>query len=298
MHKSFLIGDNCCVPLAMAQIMKYYHFPVQGIGSHGGTDFSREWFDFSQMPFRLTYCGNGYPNCNEGSFDILDGITDVNKKEVSHLIYKCGIAVDMIWNGGGTYGNPGDWVDKMAQYFNYSPNRTFCDSTYISNNKEIFKASLRNELINGRPILFNYMGPNFTHSHAVVIDGVENDNYFHFAAGRGGYTDAYYYLFDYDADGIHSQSPYYTDYRAAYGISPNCSTSNILNLSNITISIGMNTVYQANDKINLSSFIVDGNGTSGGRLTLQAQNEVNLNSGFEVKAGAEVFITLQKCGIP
>jgi hypothetical protein len=291
-------AENCCVPLAMAQIMKYYRFPVQGVGSHGGTDFSKEWFDFTQMPFRLTYCGNGFPNCNEGSFDILPGITDVNKKEISNLIYKCAIAVDMQWNGGGTFGNPGDWVGKMSQYFNYSSNWTFCDFSYISNNKETFKASLRNELINGRPILFNYIGPNFSHSHALVIDGVENDNYFHFATGDGGYLDAYYYLFDYDSDGIHSQSPYYTYYRAAYGIIPNCSTSNILNLNNITISIGMNTVYQANDKIDLSNFIVDGDGTNGGRLTLQAQNEINFNSGFEVKTGAEIFIVMQKCGIP
>lgn len=87
-------ATNSCVPLAMAQIMNYYHFPPQGSGTHSGVDFSQEWFDYNQMPFRLTYCGNGESNCDEGSFDILPGTTVQNETEVSTLIYKCAISVD------------------------------------------------------------------------------------------------------------------------------------------------------------------------------------------------------------
>lgn len=186
----------------------------------------------------------------------------------------------------------------MSQYFNYSSDWTYINETFISNNKEEFKNDLRNELLNGRPVLFAYYGPNWSHGHAFVIDGFEDNDYFHFAVGDGGYLDAYYYLFDYDADGIHNQPEYYSYYRAAIGIEPNCSSTSIINLNNLTISNGMNPVFQASDVINMSNFIVDGNGSSGGRITVQAQNEVNLNSGFEVKLGGEAFITMQKCGAP
>ena len=82
-------GDNGCVPIAMSQIMKFHKFPINGNGAHSYTStrsyvssvtglwtsvscnvsatFSDRTYDYNLMPFRLTYCGNGQPGCNEGS---------------------------------------------------------------------------------------------------------------------------------------------------------------------------------------------------------------------------------------
>ncbi|GAB1454129.1 hypothetical protein MASR2M47_41850 [Draconibacterium sp.] len=243
-------GANGCVPGAMAQIMKYYKFPLKGSGSHSYTwydlsnpvtlsvSFDSILFDYGNMPFRLTYCGNGTNNCNEGSFDIIPGVTVDQMSEISKLKYYCGLTVNMVWQGqnttgGGTYGNPGDWVQAMEDHFNYSSNWTYLNENYISQNHEAFKASLRDELTNGRPVLFAYYGSGYSNGHALVLDGYEDDDYFHFAFGRGGAEDTYYYLFSTDDDDLHGALPYTAYYKATIGIEPNCTTVSNLNLNNV-----------------------------------------------------------------
>ncbi len=287
-----------CVPLAMAQIMKYYKYPIQGSGSRNGMDFSRQRYNYNMMPFRLTYCGNPSLGgiCDDGSFDIIPGVTADHIREVSRLIYHCALSVD--WGPEGTFGNPGDWASMMVTYFGYSPGFTFKDDSYISNNNEAFKASLLNELINKRPILLGYYYTRANGNvggHAVVIDGVENNNYFHFAVGRGGSEDAYYYLFDQDNDGIHTTPTginiFY--YHAAFGIQPNCPQSNI-NLNNVTISSSENKTYLSNDLININNVTIK----NGGRVTFQAANEVIFGNNFEAEQGSDVYITVGRCGPP
>lgn len=310
-------GAQSCVPLAMAQIMKYYKYPIQGSGSNSyiwydlttpvtlSVNFNQEYYNYSNMPFRLTYCGNGQENCDEGSFDIIPGINEDQIGEVAKLIYHCGIAVEMDWRGqrttgGGTYGDPGDWVQVMENNFNYSNNWTYLNETYISQNHESFKTSLRNEIENGRPVLFAYYGDYYNHGHALIIDGYEDDDYFHFAFGRGGADDTYYYLYNTDNDSQHDSLPYTTYYRATIGIEPDCINS--LELNNITVSTSSIKAYQANNNIYLSSsgnyFIIDGNGTEGGKVIVKAGNSINLNAGFEIKKGGEIKIVIEECGIP
>ncbi|GHT78886.1 hypothetical protein AGMMS50262_22000 [Bacteroidia bacterium] len=287
-------ADNTCVPLAMAQIIKYWKFPIQGQGSYNGMDFSRQRYDYGMMPFRLTYCGNSAKGgiCDDGSFDVIPGVTVAHIQEVSRLIYHCAITVN--WSNGGTGGAPDTWVGKLVNYFNYSSGFIYRNDSYIANNNEAFKSDLRNELMNKRPILFNYFGPGWTAGHAVVIDGVENDNYFHFAMGRGGSEDVYYYLFDLDNDNVHNKSPYSSYYRAVYGIQPNCPQSGTVNLNNMVISSSQSQSYLSNDKINITNFVVE----NGGQMTVKAANEVNLGTGFEIKLGSDVLITTGLCGPP
>lgn len=106
------------------------------------------------MPFRLTYCGNGQPNCDEGSFDTIPGTTQEEIDEIGKLQYHAGVAVEMDW-GTGTYDSPEDWVSEMEDHFNYLSTWEYYDHYYIANNPEVFKAKLRTELDAGRPVLFN-----------------------------------------------------------------------------------------------------------------------------------------------
>lgn len=306
-------GANTCVPVAMTQIIKYYEFPLQGSGTNSYTwydistpvtlsaNFGETYYNYNNMPFRLTYCGNGQNNCNEGSFDIIPGTTVEQMEEIGKLIYHCGIAVETDWQGqrdtlGGTLGTPGNWVQAMESYFNYASTWTYLNETYIAQNHEPFKTSLRNELNNGRPVLFAYYGPSWSHGHVIIADGYENDDYFHFAFNAGGFKDTYYYLFSSDDDDLHETLPYTTYYRAAIGIEPDCITT--LNLANITISTSSIKAYSAASDINLSNFIIDGNGTTGGKVIAHAGNLINLNAGFEVKKGGEIEISIDECGTP
>jgi hypothetical protein len=247
------------------------------------------------MPFRLTCSGIVDPPCANNSFDLLPGVTEEQISEVSRLIYHCGVAVEMNWQGTGTPNNPGTWASSLSQYFNYTLGWTYYDEMEIASDNEGFKLALRNELQNNHPVLFSYYGT--TTGHAVVIDGYENENFFHFACGWGGGGDAFYYLFDLDDDGIHDQTPHHSFYRAAMGIRPNCPTNTNLTVQNSTISSTGNILYDAIGQIDFNNVIILGNGTSGGRVSVSG-NEVNLNAGFEVQPGASLFIHPSGCSQP
>jgi len=287
-------GDKACVPIALSQIMKYHGFPLQGRNSFNSVDFSREWYDFNNMPFRLTHCGNGQENCNEGDFNILPDVSESNWLEISKLIYHAGISVNTNWTNtdfGGTYGNGGDWAQKLYYYFYYKPTFTHNSPSYIAENYSTFKESLRNELLLGYPVLFAHY-PTSGGGHALVIDGFECNEYFHFAMGRGGFSDAYYYLYDIDADDIHNISPLNSFYDAVIGIRPDCSDIYDLALSNTIISQFDNLFYQINGLCTLNNLSIN----SGGRLTIQATNGIVLNPGFEAQLGCSLFFQAKKCG--
>lgn len=286
-------GTNICVPLAIAQICKYHKHPKQGEGSNSYyvnnhycyIDYSQHLYNYDLMPFRLTYCGNGENNCDEGSFDFLPGISEEQKQEISKLIYHVGLGVEMHWNeytnNSGTYGLPNNWATVMSQHLGYKSNWSYWSNSDIDNDPETFKMAMRNSLLNNSPILFRVGG------HAIVIDGFENENYFHGSYGRGGYTDGYYYLFLTDDDEIHLPLPAGSLYYAVVDIEPDFDFPQIVN---ITTPISTNSIkaYQALQLINISS-IIDGNGLSGANIAIYAP-EVILSPGFEIKKGAELYI--------
>jgi len=283
---------NVCAPLAMAQIVKYYQYPMQGTGSYGGIDFSRQFYDYSEMPYRLTYC-NYNPDsgiCGDASYSIIPGVTAYQIKNVSTLIYHCGVMVDTQLSGTlNSY--PSDWVGKLVQYFNYSPSFNNRSYTYIANNNSAFKEELRNEILNKRPVLFAYYDPAMR-GHVVVIDGYENNDYFHFVLGIGGNEDLYYYLFDLDNDGVHPVTPKTSYYCAATGIQPNCPNVSDQTINNVSFSDSRK--YEATNSVVANTVTV----LSGGRIAIQAGNFIQLNSDFEIQSGAECIFEVKACGAP
>jgi len=296
-------GSLGCVPLAVSQICKYWKHPKQGAGStsynqyYDGTTYthsithSDHIYNYDLMPFRLTYCGNGEENCDEGSFATIPGITNEQINEVAKLFYHNGLAVHMTWFGaGGTAGSCSTWAQEMEDHLGFDSNWNYWSSSAISNNPTGFKSTLRTDIDNERPILFRY------DSHAVVIDGYEDDDYFHMAFGRGGSSDAYYYLFTSDADGVHPQVPTMTGYQAATNLKPDC---NISANTNITTDIASTTVaaYQASNTISISSTIC-GSGSSGANIAFYAGEGVTLSEGFEIDLGAQMLVNIETCGEP
>ena len=287
-------ATGSCVPLSMAQICKYHKHPKQGVGSNSYyvnghycyIDYSQYLYNYDLMPFRLTYCGNGGDNCDEGSFDFLPGITTENKEEISKLIYHVGLGVKMQWNyytilQAGTYGPANLWAAVFSNYLGYKSTWTHWTDNEIHNNPETFKADMRDNLSLGFPILFR------TGGHAIVIDGYEDEVYFHGAYGRGGYTDGYYYLFNSDADGIHLTLPSSTSYEAILDIELDYSFPESISITT-TISASTTECYQSTNSVSISSTI-DGNGSSGANISIYSK-EVTLDAGFEIKIGATLYI--------
>ncbi len=311
---SYYQGTGGCVPGSMAELMKYHRHPRIGSGSHKysyyGTTISENFnkiFIYEEMPYRLTYCGNGHPTCNDGSFDIIPGTTQNNIDEVGWLQYLAGVSVEMMWidNRGdpeivptGTFGNTGEWVEKMVSHFYYSPDYEYWSSSSIQQDTDGFKTKARENLNNGLPVLFRYVTENG--GHAVIIDGYEDDDFFHFIFGWGGHLNGYYFLFDSDDDGIHDPRPYIDEWglQATFDITPSCPEVNDISFSSETINISESRLFEAKENITLSNIIIEGNGIDGGNAVARANNSVTITSNFEVQNGAQFIIFIEPCGIP
>jgi hypothetical protein len=301
-------GYNSCVPNGVSQIMKYFKYPLIGTGTGSGynnnnyfTEPINCFFNYDLMPFRLTYCGNGTNNCNDSSFNTIPGTTQAQIDEVGKIQYTAGLAVEMHWIGmgnppyTGTYYLTDTWVTGMADHFYYTPptSSDYWDSSEITASTSGFKTGLRNSLNSGYPVLFRYETVLNGGGHLVVIEGYENDDYFHFSMGCGGAEDAYYYLFSSDNDNIHLPRPYINLWGldACLNIRPNCPPNQNVSVTNKVISYDSGELIQSGNDLTLDHVSIQ----SGGRAVLRASHAIIISSDFEVALGGEILMVCKPC---
>ena len=172
-----------CVATAMAQIMYYFRFPEQGVGSYTyqhdkyGTisaDFSEATYDYSGMTDK--------PNT-------------INW-QTSLLMYHCGVSVDMLYGAqsSGMYNHKAAY--SMKTYFGYSPETqyVFRDSTTLD-----WDSLIVSHLDRKIPLYYAGWSVPHTDGHAFVCDAYQIDSsstnyYYHFNFGWNGHTDGYFYI--------------------------------------------------------------------------------------------------------
>lgn len=179
-------GNRCyagCVACAMSQIMKYWNHPVQGSGSHSyvhGTygeqsaNFGATTYNWAIMPFQLG------SQANDAA------------KAVALLMYHCGVSVDMNFGPDGSAAYSKDVETALRQYFGY------CAANYRERSQyteEEWIALLKSDLDKSQPVYFS--GNNDSGSgHAIVCDGYDANDYFHFNLGWSGSGNDYYSIND------------------------------------------------------------------------------------------------------
>jgi len=187
-----------CVATATAMIMKYHSYPERGRGTHSyyhftyGTqrvDFGATTYDWSNMP----------ASKNQVTMDI------------ARLLYQVGVAVNMNYGINSSRAYSGYAVDGLIDYFNYSPQAKFVIRLYYSDAE--WKNMLKEQLDNGRAILYRGADSSGTRAHAFVCDGYDDADYFHFNWGWSGTCNGYYTL-----DGlVPGTTPYSYNYGHAAG---------------------------------------------------------------------------------
>lgn len=175
-----------CVATAMAQIMNYHQWPLQGTGQHSysykatnssaekhiDVDFSLSSYDWSHMD------------------DFYDGANDsVAEGAVAQLMFDAGAAVSMNY-GAASGALTNDVVHALFTHFGYSRTARLCAREDYS--VEEWEQIIRNELDNHRPVLYSGMKQN--DGHAWVCDGYDGDGYFHFNWGWNGRANGYFLL--------------------------------------------------------------------------------------------------------
>lgn len=164
-----------CVATAMAQIMKKWNYPANGVGTHTYTDptYGAQTVNYAAT----TYNWGSMPN----------NVSSTNTS-VATLMYHAGVSVNMNYGVDGSGAYSWDVPNALISYFNYSAaaelqiQANFTTANWI--------AMLKNELDNSRPVY--YSGDNGSAGHAFVCDGYNASNQFHFNWGWSGSSNGYF----------------------------------------------------------------------------------------------------------
>ena len=172
-----------CVATAMAQVMKYYQWPVKGAGSNGYTTTTLNIMipavDFSQTTYDWANMTNTY---NTSS-------TTAQKDAVATLMYHCGVAVNMDYglsSGASSY----NMVNAMINNFGYDANAQRYMRDYHT--KAEWEDMIKSELNAQRPVLYD--GQSSGGGHQFVCDGYDTNGLYHFNWGWSGMSDGYFEL--------------------------------------------------------------------------------------------------------
>jgi hypothetical protein len=193
-----------CVASAMGQIIKFWNYPASNNAMPGYYDS-----DYGTIP------GVGATTYDWASMtDKLDeNSTETEINAIATLLYHCGVAVKTDYGADASSSNSTKTQKGYINYFKYAPT---CSSRPRKSYSETeWDAILKNELDKGRPIW--YKADNKSVGHAFVIDGYQDESYYHFNWGWGGAYDGYFYM--------NALTPgsynWYNAHLAVIGIQPN-----------------------------------------------------------------------------
>ena len=206
-----------CVATAMAQIMKYWSYPAQGIGYASYCDCLSDNFSNNYGTLHANFGATTY------NWQDMPDTLDTDNAAVAQLLYHCGVAVDMDYGADGS----GAWVigldasgygcaqTALSQYFKYDSvtmhgvyRQSYSDSAWV--------ALILNDLVKGRPVEY-VADSGGNNGHTWVCDGYDaNSGLFHMNWGWGGYANGYYDINNLAAGGY----SFVSDHELLYGILP------------------------------------------------------------------------------
>ncbi|MDB5284499.1 MAG: Peptidase family protein, partial [Bacteroidota bacterium] len=197
-HQRCLTG---CVATAMAQIMKFWNYPVQGTDSFTyantvGNGFSYNYGTQSANFGAATY---DWANMTNAVTNSSTGATD---SAIDLLMYHCAVSVGMDFGDDNQDGSGAEAVQNdvgagqpcsqyaFANYFKYNPG-TLQGVYRTDYSATAWIALIEAELTAGHPVL--YEGNDATQGgHAWVCDGFDANDMFHMNWGWSGQDDGYF----------------------------------------------------------------------------------------------------------
>ena len=168
-----------CVATAMAQLMKYWEWPVQGTGEHSyvAQGYGEQYANFGATTYEwdnmIDYYNNGAG-------------TPEQKQAVATLMYHCGVAVNMMYEPDGSGAYSTDVPDAINMYFSYSEHATHIGRSGTYND---WIALLKTNIDQHIPLYYSGQSPDG--GHAFICDGYDADDFFHFNWGWGGSSNAF-----------------------------------------------------------------------------------------------------------
>lgn len=188
-------SEHCatgCVATAMAQVMKYWQYPVSGIGSN-----TYSW--------KCSDCSSGYKssktlsvNFYNTTYDwsqMLDtyqsDYTTTEANAVATLMYHCGVAANMTYGMSASSTELKDGALALSRHFGYGWDLELVEKDLLS--AEDLMTIIHDDLSKGHPVLARGYDTQ-AGGHAFVCDGYTSSGYFHFNWGWSGTANGYFLL--------------------------------------------------------------------------------------------------------
>lgn len=177
-----------CVATAMGQVMKFWDWPAQGTGSHtyNPQGYAQQTANFGETEYHFELMPN-----------VLDSTSTENDYYyIAQFLHHCGIAVNMQYSGNGSGAYSEDVPDALRNYFRYT-----CDD-HITNygnwwpgmgytNEEWAQMLKDGGLDEGLPLYYSGQDDSGAGGHAYVVDGYDENDYFHYNWGWSGRDNAW-----------------------------------------------------------------------------------------------------------
>ncbi|RJR42362.1 MAG: peptidase C10 [Deltaproteobacteria bacterium] len=207
-----------CVATAMAQLMRYFRWPLSGVGTGSYTIYIDGYADSTSLRGG-NGAGGAYP---WSSMPLVPSAPSTAERQaIGALLHDAGAAVNMDYAAAGSGTDTLYAAAAFTGPFKYSNAKTAINSTATN-----LAAANRDRMVNPNlhakyPILFGITGP--AGGHAIVCDGYGYQTgaaYHHLNMGWAGYADAWYNLPTIDAGGYDFTSVYkcvYNVYKAGTG---------------------------------------------------------------------------------
>ena len=267
-----------CVATAMGIIMKYHKYPTRAVNPPATNSYYEDGYAVTKP---IDY-SMGYDWTNMLD-DYGDGYTESQGNEVAHLLFHCGVNVEMNYGLEFSGANTPKVAKALAEVFGYSPSVRYLPQEAYRWTE--WKAMIREELDGGYPLIYD--GQSYYGGHAFICDGYDSNGLFHINWGWGGMSNGYFQLsvLDDDNDGI----GYSMGQGAILDIRPNPSgeryyiapylTSASYNMSELNVSVDFSMRYYAlyDHMFYLELGVVNADGTISQAPT-RTQSGINLEA--------------------
>ena len=177
-----------CVATAMGQVMKFWEWPAQGTGSHtyNPQGYAQQTANFGETEYH---------------FELMPNVLDSTSTEddyyyIAQFLHHCGIAVNMQYSGNGSGAYSEDVPNALRNYFRYN-----CED-HLTNyagwwpgmgytNEQWAQMLKDGGLDEGLPLYYSGQDDSGAGGHAYVVDGYDENDYFHYNWGWSGRDNAW-----------------------------------------------------------------------------------------------------------
>ena len=190
-NTTLIRADAGCVPVAIAQILKFHHWPPRGQGGKSHAD--------SEGATRATLAANlSLPFAWDAMQDAYAGAGGAPTAPANLAVARACLALGVFFdsdyelNGTGTFSNDIPKVFSNHLFFHSSDFKMSNISSHYSNyiSPAALYANIKNDILAGRPAYVGFSGMTNIGNHSFVADGLLTDSgadYYHFNYGWDGY---------------------------------------------------------------------------------------------------------------